>query len=322
MKILRLDIAGTIMRPAYIYLFVSFFLISGCSTYKPAIKITYKPLGRSTYYSYDYGKRRDTGKSYYQDNSMNKPHSTKTDTIRHEYKQEYPKVQYPAEPAKKFHEAVTKKEPVRGYVNADRVRVRKGPSEEAHVLTHLNADTPVDIFTDNTRNGWVQVYLENPQVEGWIWSAYIDIPSNTVKTQERYRDDYSFAFPLREAVITDTYGVRRSHPVNGGRGRMHTGVDLRATYGTPVFAVSSGVVVAGMNDYYYGQYIDLDHGDGKRSRYAHLSKPLVRVGTHVDKGERIALTGDSGQTTGPHLHFELWINGQVVDPADYIKFSR
>jgi len=322
MKILCLDIAGTIMRPAYIYLFVSSFLISGCGTYKPAIKVTYKPLGRSTYYSYDYGNRRDTGKSYYQDNSMNKPRTPKTEPIRHEYKQAYPKVQYQTEPAKKVQEPVTKKEPVRGYVNADRVRVRKAPSMEAPVLTHLNADTPVEILTDNSSNGWIQVHMENAGVEGWIWSAYIDASGSAVKTRERRRDDYSFALPLGNAVITDAYGVRRSHPVNGGRGRMHTGVDLRATYGTPVFAVSSGVVVAGMNDYYYGQYIDLDHGDGKRSRYAHLSKPLVSVGTHVDKGERIALTGDSGQTTGPHLHFELWINGQVVDPADYIKFSR
>src|SRR3990172_295513 len=145
MKILCLDIAGTIMRPAYIFLFVSFFLISGCGTYKPAIKVTYKPLGRSTYY-------------------MNKPRTPKTEPIHHEYKQAYPKVQYQTEPEKKVQEPVTKKEPVRGFVNADRVRVRKAPSTEAPVLTHLNADTPVEILTDNSSNGWIQVHMENTEV--------------------------------------------------------------------------------------------------------------------------------------------------------------
>lgn len=316
------NITVTTMRPAYIYPFVLFIILSGCSTYKPAIKVTYKPLGRNTYYSYDYGSRRDTGKQTYQDKSIKRPSIKTSETALIENKQLYRKEEYPMQPAKKTQEPLTKKEHVRGYVNADRVRVRKAPSMEAPVLTHLNADSQVEILSDNSSYGWVKVNLGNPNVEGWIWSAYIGIPGQTVKNRERHRDDYSFAFPLREAVITDAYGVRRSHPVNGGRGRMHTGIDLRATYGTPVFAVSSGVVVAGMNDYYYGQYIDLDHGNGKRSRYAHLSKPLVGVGKHVDKGERIALTGDSGQTTGPHLHFELWINGQAVDPADYIKFSR
>ena len=146
---------------------------------------------------------------------------------------------------------------------------------------------------------------------------------HTYKKSSPFRSlRYTFISPLKHTTITDPFGKRRVHPVNGSRGVMHRGVDLRARIGTPVYAISSGKVLARMWDRYYGLFIDLDHGKGIRSRYAHLSKSFVYTGQHVQKGELIGLTGNTGRTTGPHLHFELWINGKPVNPEKYIIFRK
>lgn len=101
-------------------------------------------------------------------------------------------------------------------------------------------------------------------------------------------------------------------------GRMHKGIDWACPTGTAVKASSSGTVVqAGWNSG-YGYCITLSHPDGKKTRYAHLKKILVSVGQSVDQGEKIALSGNTGRSTGPHLHFEIIVNGTQVDPFQYL----
>jgi len=102
-------------------------------------------------------------------------------------------------------------------------------------------------------------------------------------------------------------------------GRMHYGQDIAARYGTPVKAARSGVVVA--NGWYggYGRYIDLKHENGVVTRYAHLSAAPVRVGQGINRGQQIGKIGTSGWATGPHLHFEVRVNGRPVDPRPWLR---
>lgn len=102
-------------------------------------------------------------------------------------------------------------------------------------------------------------------------------------------------------------------------GRMHKGVDWACPQGTAIKASCAGTVVQAGWSRGYGNCITLRHADGRQTRYAHLKKILVSVGQTVDQGEKIALSGNTGNSTGPHLHFEILINGSQVDPLKYLE---
>ncbi len=123
-------------------------------------------------------------------------------------------------------------------------------------------------------------------------------------------------WPIQGARYSSGFGYRRS-PV---RSRMvfHHGLDLSAPRGTRILAVSSGEVVVSEYSAGYGRMVEIDHGYGITSRYAHCSSLFVREGDWVETGQVISTVGSTGQTTGPHLHFELLIDGQVVDPMEYL----
>lgn len=116
--------------------------------------------------------------------------------------------------------------------------------------------------------------------------------------------------------LTSGFGYRRS-PISRTR-KLHAGIDVAAPRGTPVYAVSAGLVHTARYNSGYGRIVVIDHGFGIRSRYAHNSSLLVRKGERVEAGQLIATVGSTGQSTGPHLHFELLIDGQAVDPLDYL----
>jgi len=123
--------------------------------------------------------------------------------------------------------------------------------------------------------------------------------------------------PVAEARLTSRYGVRRD-PFNGRPARHH-GVDLAAPSGTPVLARASGTVVRAGRMRAYGVTVDVDHGNGIVTRYAHLSRVLVRRGEAVEAGRRVGLVGSTGRSTGPHLHYEVRIGGRPVDPARFME---
>lgn len=110
----------------------------------------------------------------------------------------------------------------------------------------------------------------------------------------------------------------RTHPVTGRR-KFHSGVDLAAPYGTAVVAANPGKVIKAGYSGGYGNRIVVDHGGGITTTYAHNSKLLVGVGTHVSRGQRIANIGSTGLSTGNHLHFEVRLNGNPVNPMNYIR---
>jgi len=117
-------------------------------------------------------------------------------------------------------------------------------------------------------------------------------------------------------VITSEYGVRM-HPVFKVN-RQHWGVDLSASYNAQIVAADSGTVITSAYSSSYGNYIVISHGNGWTTLYAHLNSRKVSVGDSVSKGQLIGLAGSTGVSTGPHLHFEVSINGQRENPAYYL----
>ena len=122
--------------------------------------------------------------------------------------------------------------------------------------------------------------------------------------------------PLDMAQLTSDYGMR-THPVLGGK-RRHNGVDLAAPTGTPVYATADGTVSRADRFSSYGLYIAIEHGSDIQTRFAHLSRLNVRAGQEVKKGELIGFVGSTGRSTGPHLHYEVRIDGRPVNPVPYM----
>ncbi len=126
--------------------------------------------------------------------------------------------------------------------------------------------------------------------------------------------------PLDQFRISSAYGQRRD-PMTGRKAR-HLGVDFVAPPGTPIHATAPGVVVfAGFNDR-YGFMVEIDHGYGIRTRYAHMRKLLVREGQEVEHRGKIGLLGSTGRSTGPHVHYEVRLQGQTRNPMKYVLAGK
>ena len=119
-----------------------------------------------------------------------------------------------------------------------------------------------------------------------------------------------------EGTVWSGYGYR-DHPIDGVN-KFHNGIDLGADMGTAIGAFAAGIVEYVGQSEVYGNYFQLDHGNGIKSFYAHCSQICVQTGQTVELGQVVALVGDTGNTTGPHLHFELKCGGIHIDPAHYI----
>lgn len=117
--------------------------------------------------------------------------------------------------------------------------------------------------------------------------------------------------------ITSYFGVRE-HPVQGVN-KQHNGLDIGAQYGADILAADSGTILFSGNSSSYGKYIVISHGSGITTLYAHCSQLLVSAGSTVKKGQVIAKVGSTGVSTGPHLHFEVSVNGKRVDPLGYVS---
>ncbi len=126
--------------------------------------------------------------------------------------------------------------------------------------------------------------------------------------------------PIVKGWISSYYGMR-THPLSGRR-EMHKGIDFAGKLGGPVIAVAKGVVTYAGKRYGYGQVVDIAHGNGYTTRYAHNSRLLVSVGDTVDKGFQIAEIGSSGRSTGPHVHFEVLKNGRSTNPVRFIRAAN
>lgn len=122
--------------------------------------------------------------------------------------------------------------------------------------------------------------------------------------------------PVDGAYNSSSFGWR-ADPFTGQMA-MHEGLDFIAERGTPIVAAASGIVSQAENTLDYGNIVKIDHGAGLETRYAHAARILVKLGERVQKGQLIAEVGNTGRSTGPHLHFEVRLNGVPLDPRKYL----
>ena len=134
---------------------------------------------------------------------------------------------------------------------------------------------------------------------------------------ERALDGIPQVVPASIQSITSGFGYRRD-PFNG-RGAMHAGIDFKGAIGSPIFAAADGRVTFAGQKSGYGSAIEITHGNGMLTRYAHLSRIGVKVGQQVAAGTTIGGLGSTGRSTGPHLHFEVRINDRAVNPRPFLE---
>lgn len=159
----------------------------------------------------------------------------------------------------------------------------------------------------------LQQLLENRQLQLTVLEQYLLNRNLQEQAEPSGR-------PIHKGWLSSHYGMR-NHPISGKR-EMHKGIDFAGKLGSDVVAVAKGVVTYSGRKYGYGNVIDINHGNGYVTRYAHNRKNLVAVGDKVDKGAVIAEMGTSGRSTGPHVHFEVLVNHKQINPSRFINASR
>ncbi len=169
-------------------------------------------------------------------------------------------------------------------------------------LTSLNSD--------------MQALLEKAETEGGAVSDKIEELENALENAEN-KEQQRWLLPMQYVRCSSPYGYR-THPV-AGESKFHYGVDLTGAKGTPIVASRSGTVYMATYDDSSGNYVAIDHLDGYRSVYMHMERYIVTEGQFVMAGQIIGYCGNTGVSTDDHLHFCIYLNGQTVDPADYIE---
>jgi murein DD-endopeptidase MepM/ murein hydrolase activator NlpD len=150
------------------------------------------------------------------------------------------------------------------------------------------------------------------------WALFLGVQRHLARrTPTSVKPPRGFSWPV-EGQLSSPFG-ERGDVMGGGGTRFHAGIDLRVPTGTPVLAAQDGIVVVAGDNGAYGKLVKLDHPHGYSTLYAHNSRVLVYVGQTVKAGQVICLSGSTGRSTGPHLHFEMHKDGLPVDPLAYLQ---
>lgn len=183
----------------------------------------------------------------------------------------------------------------------------QGAAASAQIATSVKpadiASTPLDEGDDEFR----QLFSS--------WKS-LDTAAGLAAASPKAKVSIPSRMPVGGVTLTSDYGMR-THPVLGGR-RNHKGVDLAGVTGTPVYATADGLVSKAERFSSYGNYIQIEHGGELQTRYAHLSGYAIKAGDRVKKGDLIGYIGSTGRSTGPHLHYEVRVAGQAVNPVPYM----
>jgi murein DD-endopeptidase MepM/ murein hydrolase activator NlpD len=178
---------------------------------------------------------------------------------------------------------------------------RGGPLVNAHPMTELGLQAAI---------------LELTQAVD-ARDDYLSSIEARILQQSVLKDMLPNSSPIGAAFNSSSYGWRID-PFNGNKA-FHEGLDFTANTGTPIRAAADGIVVSAEMTHAYGNMVKIDHGAGLETRYAHASKLLVKAGERVVKGQVVALVGSTGRSTGPHLHYEIRLNGNALDPRQYLQ---
>jgi len=191
-----------------------------------------------------------------------------------------------------------------GFGGVDRYDYLKG-LDRSGVLTSLCQETDILIK---------KAYIQS--------SSYEDVDVLATKAEEM-----AYCIPRispvspRNTHLSSGYGMRLD-PITKDSYKMHSGLDISGPIGTPVYVTGDGVITKIYYDMFgYGHYIVVDHGFGYKTRYAHLNKVLVKEGQKVKRGDEIALLGNSGRSTGSHVHYEVIFRGKAINPLNYFNYK-
>ena len=170
-----------------------------------------------------------------------------------------------------------------------------------------------------SQNIKIDKYNKKPQkLLDRIYSEKKEIIAAKKIKYENY-PDIDFIIPV-EGIVTGVYGTQRFY--NGERGNYHNGHDIAAATGTPIYSPSSGKVILTGDYYYNGKFIMINHGNNLISIFLHMNDIHVTKGSIVKKGELIGTVGNTGLSTGPHLHWSVLLNNAYVDPMGLVKNSK
>ena len=183
----------------------------------------------------------------------------------------------------------------------------------AEIYERISHAIGVEVTADHQANAdgiYHLILYGSPSGESGGWFPGADVPFIGVD---------GFCSPIGagwESVVTSEFGYR-SDPFTGET-RGHTGIDLAVPTGTPIRAALPGTVTVSQYNSSYGYYVIIDHGNGLSTLYGHNSRLLAQVGQTVEAGDIISLSGSTGRSTGPHLHFEVRVNGERTNPRYYL----
>ncbi len=166
----------------------------------------------------------------------------------------------------------------------------------------------------------VQLRLQELSAEIDMKAAQLEALDSVLSGKRNQASSYLANMPVRRGYMTSRFGYR-SDPFSG-RVAYHAGIDFAGPEGTDVYAVADGVVAWAGSKNGYGNTVEVNHGGGVVTRYAHARNVVVKAGDLVSKDQLIAYMGSTGRSTGPHLHYEVLKSGKQVDPASYIAQAQ
>ncbi len=197
-------------------------------------------------------------------------------------------------------------------IDSDIRKVGVGGYERSPFLSEISHGTATQIQATEQD---LDKMLRETKLQG---ESFDEVVASLQEQQNRW--DHTPSIQPSPGWIISPFGLRRDPLV--GELRMHEGIDIAAPEGTVIVASAKGTVTFVGYRGNFGLCLELDHGYGIRTRYAHCSMIKVEQGQSVARGQVVALVGQTGRATGPHLHYEVLVNGQPVDPQDYILLAR
>ncbi|MDX8393721.1 MAG: M23 family metallopeptidase [Mariprofundales bacterium] len=178
---------------------------------------------------------------------------------------------------------------------------------------------PRAISTQEISSSWLGNSLQGLDTGLKSMNTHLAAIDYLLEHKRRQQTAKPHAWPTNGGYISSHYG-KRVDPFTGRRSN-HKGIDIANRYGAPVIASSQGIIVFAGRKTGYGYLIEIEHGYGYRTRYAHLSRVQVQVGDMVKDGDLIGRVGSSGRSTGPHLHYEVYINKQQLNPEHFLPHN-
>lgn len=198
--------------------------------------------------------------------------------------------------------------------------LRLGADEKADAIAMIlrRAGITPKAADEASDTGGPYIPVSNPAGDKFdLTLSQLDLALQRLEEVRSQATRYPFGNPIPGAMETSGFGYRKDPFL--GTLALHPGIDFRGNIGDPARASGAGTVVSAGPASGYGNMVEIDHGNGITTRYGHLSEILVRVGQHVETGQEIGKVGNTGRSTGPHLHYEVRRNGVAIDPTGFIN---